>query len=118
MKCDYCASDFVRKETYKAHIISHHKRHLSDQEFEEVLEKIRKFQPPALDINQFTVEKQSSASGIILAKVEEGEIDVEEMIEEQIEDGLEKSEDMIIEATDEYHELFDEEEEDDETIEQ
>jgi len=118
MKCDYCASDFVRKETYKAHIVSHHKRHLSDQEFEEVLEKIRKFQPPALDINQFTVEKQSSAAGIILAKVEEGEIDVEEMIEEQIEDGLEKSEDMIIEATDEYHELFDEEEEDEETIEQ
>ncbi|XP_070502544.1 zinc finger protein 260-like [Chironomus tepperi] len=119
MKCDYCASDFVRKETYKAHIISHHKRHLSDQEFEEVLEKIRKFQPPALDINQFTVEKQMSAQGMMLSKVEEGEIDVEEMIEEQIEDGMEKSEEgMIIETTDDYHELFDEEDEDDEAVEQ
>ena len=58
MKCDYCTSDFVRKETYKAHIISHHKRHLSDQEFDEVMEKIKKFQPPSLDINQYTLEKQ------------------------------------------------------------
>ena len=118
MKCDYCASDFVRKETYKAHIISHHKRHLSDQEFEEVLEKIRKFQPPALDINQFTVEKQTSAPGMILAKVEEGEIDVEEMIEEQIDDGMEKDEGMIIETTDEYHELFDQDDDEEEGIEQ
>lgn len=109
MKCDYCASDFVRKETYKAHIISHHKRHLSDQEFEEVLEKIRKFQPPALDINQFTVEKQNP--GMMLSKVEDGEIDMEEMIEEQIEDGMDKEEGMIIETTDEYHELFDEDDE-------
>lgn len=118
MKCDYCASDFVRKETYKAHIISHHKRHLSDQEFEEVLEKIRKFQPPALDINQFTVEKQKFNQEMILPKVEEGEIDMEEMIEEHMEDGIEKSEEgMIIETGDEYTELFEEDDED-ETIEQ
>lgn len=112
MKCDYCVSDFVRKETYKAHIISHHKRHLSDQEFEEVLEKIRKFQPPALDINQFTVEKQRLNQEDI--KVEEGEIDLQEMIEE---DGMEKAEEgMIIETGDEYSELYEEDE--GETIEQ
>lgn len=107
MKCDYCASDFVRKETYKAHIITHHKRHLSDQEFDEVMDKIRKFQPPALDINQFTVEKQKFN--------QEGELDMEEILEEQMDDGIEKSEEgMIIETgEDEYPELFEEEEEED-----
>lgn len=112
MKCDYCASDFVRKETYKAHIISHHKRHLSDQEFDDALEKIRKFQPPALDINQFTVEKQKYHQQLILTKVEEGEIDMEEMIEEQIEDDNKSGVDMIVEAEDEYVEFFEEEDED------
>lgn len=85
MKCEYCTSDFVRKETYKAHIISHHKRHLSEQEFEDVLEKIKKFQPPQLDINQFTLEKQEGKSVQIVVS------DDMEMIEEesQAEDGME-----------------------------
>lgn len=85
MKCEYCTSDFVRKETYKAHIISHHKRHLSEQEFEDVLEKIKKFQPPQLDINQFTLEKQDSKSVQIVVS------DEMELIEDesQADDGME-----------------------------
>lgn len=84
MKCEYCSSDFVRKETYKAHVISHHKRHLSEQEFEEVLEKIKRFQPPSLDINQFTVEKQKFANmqQVIVTEVESGGYGDLEMIEE------------------------------------
>jgi hypothetical protein len=58
MKCDFCTSDFVRKETYRAHITSHHKRHLTETEYINVLEKIKKFQPPSLDIKQFTLERQ------------------------------------------------------------
>ncbi|KAG5683243.1 hypothetical protein PVAND_012536 [Polypedilum vanderplanki] len=115
LKCDYCASDFVRKETYKSHIISHHKRHLSDQEFEEVLEKIRKFKPPVLNVDEYTVERQKNnqQQQLILAKVEECE--EMEMIEEQIEqDGMEKSnEGMIIETEDDYA-YFDEEIDDEE----
>lgn len=84
MKCDYCASDFVRKETYKAHIISHHKQQLSEEEFLQVLEKIRKFQAPHLDINQFTVEKQglkSDGPTIQEEVLDEGEM--EEIIEDE-----------------------------------
>lgn len=58
MKCEFCESDFVRKETYRSHITSNHKRHLSEKEYAEVLERIRKFQVPKLDINKFTLEKQ------------------------------------------------------------
>lgn len=108
MKCGYCTSDFVRKETYKAHIISHHKRHMSDQEFLEVLDNIRKFQPPHLDINQFTVEKQNSAKAQKNPTFLE-EIDEVEM-EEMIEDEIEKSDEGLVEAGDEY-EIFEEEEE-------
>lgn len=91
MKCEYCSSDFVRKETYKAHIISHHKRHLSEQEFEDALEKIRRFQPPSLDINQFTVEKQkfqnmqqvivTEVDGDNMEMIEEDELPCEESME-------------------------------------
>lgn len=97
MKCDYCTSDFVRKETYKAHIISHHKQQLSEEEFQQVLENIRKFQPPHLDINQFTVEKQGlkSENAEVL---EEGEM--EEMIEDE----------SMEEAPEDY-EIYEEEEE-------
>lgn len=104
MKCDYCASDFVRKETYKAHIISHHKRHLSDQEFENVLEKIKKFQPPSLDINQFTLEKQKydGVQQVMVSEIDDDEnIGNLEMIEE----------DSVMETEGEYFEeteLYDE----------
>lgn len=110
MKCEYCTSDFVRKETYKAHIISHHKRHLSDQEFEEVLEKIKKFQPPSLDINQFTVEKQKfpSMQQVIVTEVDGDNMGELEMIEEdelQGEEGLEPDENYYEES-----EIYDEDE--------
>lgn len=84
MKCEYCSSDFVRKETYKAHIVSHHKRHISDQEFEDVLEKIKRFQPPSLDINQFTVEKQKFANmqQVLVTEVDGDNMGELEMIEE------------------------------------
>lgn len=97
MKCDFCSSDFVRKETYKAHIISHHKAHLSEEEFQEVIENIRKFQAPHLDINQFTVEKQGVKSEN-LEILEEGEM--EEMIEDE-----------SMEETNEDYEIYEEEEE-------
>jgi hypothetical protein len=86
---------------------------LSDQEFEEVLEKIRKFKPPVLNIDEFTVEKQKGNQQIILTRVDEGEMDLE-MIEEQLEDGIDRSnEGMIIETEDDYA-YFDEDEEDEE----
>ena len=110
MKCDYCTSDFVRKETYKAHIISHHKRHMSDQEFQEVLENIRKFQAPHLDINQFTVEKQNSTKAQKNTTFLE-EIDME--MEEMIEDEIDKSDGGLVEAGDEY-EIFEEGEDEEE----
>lgn len=54
MQCEFCSGDFVRKETYRAHILSHHKRHLTEKELENVLERIKKFQtPPMEDISQF-----------------------------------------------------------------
>jgi hypothetical protein len=87
MKCDFCTSDFVRKETYKAHIISHHKRQLSEEEFEEVIEKIKRFQPPSLDINQYTVEKQNAMMGVErealgeLEMIEEDEIPADDSME-------------------------------------
>lgn len=99
MKCDYCASDFVRKETYKAHIISHHKRHMTDQEFVEVLENIRKFQPPHLDVDKFTVEKQGKTQ--LAFEV------VEEEMEEIIENEIDKSEECMMEGDDEF-EMFEE----------
>lgn len=59
MKCEFCTSDFVRKETYKSHVISHHKKDLSEEEFQDVLERIRTFQAPPLDIKKYTLEKQA-----------------------------------------------------------
>lgn len=113
MKCDYCTSDFVRKETYKAHIISHHKRHMNDQEYLDVMENIRKFQAPHLDINQFTVEKQNSAKAqknpTFLEEIDEIDMEMEEMIEDEID----KSDGGLVEAGDEY-EIFEEEEEEEE----
>lgn len=58
MKCEYCTSDFVRKETYKSHITSHHKKDMTEEEYENCLERIRKFQAPPLDIKKYTLEKQ------------------------------------------------------------
>lgn len=74
MKCDYCASDFVRKETYKSHIISHHKKELNEKEFQDVMERIRTFQLPHLDIDKFTVEKQGGVAKETMI-LNEGEID-------------------------------------------
>jgi hypothetical protein len=87
----------VRKETYKAHIISHHKQQLTEDEFLQVLENIRKFQPPHLDINQFTVERQGlKTDGQDV--LEEGEM--EEMIEDE-----------SMEEANEDYEIYEEEEE-------
>lgn len=97
MKCEYCASDFVRKETYRAHIISHHKRHLSDNEYESVLERIKKFQPPSLDINEFTLEKQK-IQPVLVAEVDDGS----EM--EVIEDDSQGDDVMAIEPEGDYYE--------------
>lgn len=93
MKCEFCSSDFVRKETYKAHILSHHKRSLSDAEYEEVIERIKKFQAPHFDIDQYTVEKQKTSAQDVIA--EEGEMGE---MEEDGEDG------MVIEPEDDYYE--------------
>lgn len=89
MKCDYCTSDFVRKETYRAHITSHHKRHLSDEDYNNVLEKIKKFQPPSLDIKQFTLEKQ--VQEVDMEDENEGNVGVIEIIggEEEADDAME-----------------------------
>lgn len=89
MKCDFCTSDFVRKETYKAHIISHHKRHLNDQQFQDVLEKIKKFQPPSLDINQYTLEKRENFSELMLPEEEGEALEIIEEDEMPAEDGME-----------------------------
>ncbi len=90
MKCDFCTSDFVRKETYKAHILSQHRAHLSDYEYEEVLEKIRKFQAPQLDVSQFTVEKQLGKMESQSLIVEE-EAEIEGIIEDERVDPLEEA---------------------------
>lgn len=103
MKCDYCSSDFVRKETYKAHIISHHKQSMTEKEYEDVLEKIRKFQAPHMDVNQFMVEKQAERGEEIL----EEDTEMEELIEDE---GMD-------EANEEY-EIYQEEEGEEETVEQ
>lgn len=97
MKCEFCTSDFVRKETYRAHINSHHKQQLTEEEFQQVMENIRKFQAPHLDINQFTVEKQG-------LKVESQEVIEEGEMDELIED------ENMEEPTEDY-EIYEEEEE-------
>lgn len=87
LKCDFCSSDFVRKETYRAHVINHHKRHLTTEVLNETLEKIKNFRPPALEIDQFILEKQKfSSDQIIVSEVEGGEMfDMEGEIVEEIE---------------------------------
>lgn len=87
MKCEFCASDFVRKETYRSHINSHHKKDLSDEEYREVLERIKTFQAPPLDIKKYTLEKQGN-------EYEEGEDigDEMEMIETEDDNVLEEGE--------------------------
>lgn len=86
MKCDFCTSDFVRKETYRAHIISHHKRHLTEKEYEDTMDKIKKFQPPSLDVNEYTLEKQTVAGYMLKTEIEEGEQEAQESIPEEGED--------------------------------
>jgi hypothetical protein len=85
MKCDYCASDFVRKETYKSHIVSHHKKELSEKEFQDVMEKIRTFQLPHLDIDKFTVEKQAGRLVKETVVINEGEMEAFDNVEEEYE---------------------------------
>lgn len=98
MKCEFCTSDFVRKETYRAHVISHHKRHLTDQEYEDTLEKIRKFQPPSLDVHQFTLEKQKNIP-LVTEESDEGEKEMEYVIEDTVDE-----EEMIVEQDEAYYE--------------
>lgn len=97
MKCEFCASDFVRKETYKAHVTSQHKRHLSPEEYEEVMTKIKNFQPPSLNVADYcleSIEKQRR-------KNREPEIEFEgtEVVEE-----THKTDEEIEMETDEYYE--------------
>lgn len=94
MKCEYCESDFVRKETYRAHIIGHHKRHLSEKEFEDVLERIKKFQLPLLDVNRYTLEKQqdSQAELVLLVEAIEDDSQAAERMEEDATEYYEESE--------------------------
>lgn len=100
MKCEFCTSDFVRKETYKAHIISQHKRHISASEFEDVLDRIKKFQPPSLNINDYILEKQDLSNQVIEEDVE-GAVEV-------IEEEREMDEEMEIQNEDsEYYEESD-----------
>lgn len=123
MKCEFCTSDFVRKETYRAHIISHHKRSLTEQEFDDVLERIKKFQPPSLDINAFTLEKQKNKADnknfeeVDYTVQDEDEEEGEIMMEVVEEEGEEDCEEMVMNADHEYFEeteLYNEDEEDDE----
>lgn len=109
MKCEFCTSDFVRKETYRAHIISHHKRHLSEKDYEDVIERIRKFQPPSLDVNEYTLEKQTGGF-VLKTEIEEGEHETQENIPEEGED-MEVMQDGFYEPNSEF---YNEEEEDDE----
>lgn len=99
MKCDFCSSDFVRKETYRAHVTSHHKRHLTEQQYEDTLEKIRKFQPPSLDVHQFTLEKQKNVT-VITEESDEAEKSIEYIEEEDMADEGE----MTIEQEEGYFE--------------
>jgi hypothetical protein len=111
MKCDFCASDFVRKETYKAHVISHHKRHISEEEFDEVMDKIKKFQPPSLDINEFTLEKQKNRQ---VVKTEECLEEDVEMAELEMIDDDSQAENEITHTEEVENEYYDENEYDDE----
>lgn len=94
MKCEFCESDFVRKETYRAHIISHHKRHLSEKEFEDALEKIKKFQLPVLDVNRYTLEKQQDlqAEHVIVVETIDDDSQAGEPMEEETAEYYEESE--------------------------
>lgn len=94
MKCEFCASDFVRKETYKSHVNSHHKKDLTEEEYNNVLERIKNFQAPPLDIKKYTLEKQGKDF------VEDGENIDMEMIEE----------DTVLEEPEEGEEIYYEEE--------
>ena len=75
---EYCTSDFVRKETYRTHILNHHKG-LGPQELEMIMEKIKNFREPDLDIDAFTLEKQKNFT--IMDKAETIQYEEEEMIE-------------------------------------
>lgn len=101
MKCEFCTSDFVRKETYRAHLTSHHKRHLTEQEYQDTLEKVRLFQPPSLDVNKFILEKQT----VVPEGSENDEKELEGIVEGVDEEGL------LIEVREDdyYEELYDDE---------
>lgn len=107
MKCEFCTSDFVRKETYRSHITSHHKKDMTTEEYEAVLEKIRLFQPPPIDIEKYTLEKQYKKMGIKMEDVVEG--DEMEMIEEDTEIAIDEEGEEIY-----YEEQDQDDDEDDE----
>jgi hypothetical protein len=54
---------------------------LTEGEYQDVLEKIKKFQPPSLDIKKFTLEKQNEYAQQA-SEVEGEEYGVMEVIEE------------------------------------
>lgn len=86
MKCEFCTSDFVRKETYRAHITSTHRRQLSERDYDDAMERIKKFQWPTLDVNEYTLEKQTVAGFMLKTEIEEGEHEAQESIPEDAED--------------------------------
>lgn len=96
--------NLFRKETYRNHISTHHKRHLTDKEYEDVLEKIRAFKPPPIDINEFTLEKQklSKTSQMIVAEDDADDLELEQVIEED--DEVVESDNIFYdEAVSEYY---------------
>lgn len=103
MKCEFCTSDFVRKETYRSHVTSHHKKDMTNEEYEAVLEKIKLFQPPPIDIEKYTLEKQYKNLG---EKDDSAVTDEMEMIEEDSEVQIEEDNEEI------YYEEQEDEEED------
>lgn len=44
MSCDYCEAKFVRKDTYRSHILSHH-QDMDKSELDDFLKKIRNMKP-------------------------------------------------------------------------
>lgn len=81
-KCEYCTSDFVRKETFKTHIINQHKE-LGLELQNEVLEKIKSIREPRLDISAYTLERQEAYEGI-LDETEEYGVEESEIIYQQV----------------------------------
>ncbi len=72
----------MRKETYRTHVLNHHKN-IPAEQLTEVLDRIKNFKPPALDVDQFTMEKQKFPRRMM----EQELIEIAEVIDETDADG-------------------------------